>query len=147
METKNKNERILAILKENSKLSTSMISRKAGVPITTVHNRIKKMCKEGIIKKYTIVLDPKKIGMPILALILINFNYKLLEDKNKEAFAKILHIDGVEELFEVTGDYDLILKVRTKDIETLNEVLTKLRSGNFAVRDTKTMIVLNEISN
>jgi Lrp/AsnC family transcriptional regulator for asnA, asnC and gidA len=147
METKNKNERILAILKENSKLSTSMISRKAGVPITTVHNRIKKMCKEGIIKKYTIVLDPKKIGRPILALILINFNYKLLEDKNKEAFAKILHIDGVEELFEVTGDYDLILKVRTKDIETLNEVLTKLRSGNFAVRDTKTMIVLNEISN
>ena len=124
-----------------------MISRKAGVPITTVHNRIKKMCKEGIIKKYTIVLDPKKIGRPILALILINFNYKLLEDKNKEAFAKILHIDGVEELFEVTGDYDLILKVRTKDIETLNEVLTKLRSGNFAVRDTKTMIVLNEISN
>ena len=55
-----KDEQILQILLINSKLSTHQISKKTGIPITTVHNRIKKLTKKGIIKGYTIVIDHKK---------------------------------------------------------------------------------------
>ena len=55
-----KDEQILQILKENSKLSTHQISKKTRIPITTVHNRIKKLKKEEIIKKYSIIIDKKK---------------------------------------------------------------------------------------
>ena len=46
-----KDEKILKLLKENSKLTTQQISKKTLIPITTIHNRIKKLEKEGIIKK------------------------------------------------------------------------------------------------
>ncbi len=150
MQLPEKNKKIISVLKENSQLSTSKISRLTNIPITTVHNRIKKMQKEGIIKKYTIVLDNQKLGKNILALILVNVNYKNLGSGNKsnpqETFRKILKYSCVEDVFELTGRYDLIVKVRTTDMAELNEFLTKFRNEP-GVSNTETMMVLNEFSN
>ena len=80
---------ILEILKHNSNLSTQNIAKKTNIPITTVHNRIKKLEKEGIIKEYSVVLDNKKIGKPIAAYILITVDYKLLQQlKTQHQFPK-----------------------------------------------------------
>ncbi len=63
---------VLDILKKNAKLTTSEISRIVRKPITTVHNRIKKLVKEGVIKNYTVVINYKKIGNHIDAFVLVN---------------------------------------------------------------------------
>ena len=55
-----KDRKILDLLKENSKLSTSKISKKLNLPITTVFHRMKKLEKNGVIKKYTIDIDEIK---------------------------------------------------------------------------------------
>ena len=65
----NKDLAIIEVLKHNSNFSTQQISKKTGIPISTVHNRIRKLEKSGIIKEYTILLDNKKIGKPIAASI------------------------------------------------------------------------------
>lgn len=140
--------KILEILKENAKMTTSKISKRIRVPITTIHNRIKKLQNEGIIKNYTINLDHKKLGKYIYAIILINTKYDLIEgrDKNQEDVAKeIKKLEGTEEVCSVTGINDLLVRVRKENIDELNNFLIdKLRKIN-GVEKTQTLIVLNSL--
>ena len=115
------------------------------MPITTVHNRIKKLEKEKIIKKYTILPDYKKLGKGILSYILVSVMYMLPngEKISQENLAKEIKKLGAEEVSIVTGGTDIIVKVRVKDVDELNEfVIKKLRSVD-GVDKTQTLIVLN----
>ena len=142
-----KDEKILAVLKENSRLSSQEISKKTLIPITTVHNRIKKLLKEGVIKKFTIQLDPKKIGKNIAAYILITVDYKALKQAKTtqhELSKRLKNNVAVEEAAMITGTSDIILKVRVEDIEKLDKFVTvDLRNIN-GIEKTQTAIVLNE---
>lgn len=143
-----KDERILNVLKENSKLSTQQISKKTSIPITTVHHRIKKLEKDGIIKNYTVVLDNKKIGRPISAYILITVDYKLLRQINKtqhELAKKLKSYPAIEEAAMVTGGTDIIIKTRVKDIDELNDFVTKYLRNVEGIERTRTIVILNEI--
>lgn len=142
-----KDEQILSLLKENSKLRTHQISRKTAIPVTTVHNRMKKMESDGIIKKYTIALNYKKIGKSLLAFILATVNYAVPSGKHisQESVAKKVKSLGAEEVFIVTGGTDVVIKIRTTDVEELNTfIVDKLRTVE-GIDKTQTMIVLNEI--
>jgi len=143
-----KDDKILKLLKENSKLTTQQISKKLLIPITTIHNRIKKLEKEGIIKRYTLDLDNKKIGKNIAAYIHIVVDYKLLKEikmSQHELVKKIKQYDFVEEAAMVTGGTDIIIKVRVKDIDELDDFVTKKLRNIDGIEKTQTMIILNEI--
>lgn len=143
-----KDKKILKLLKENSKLTTHQISKKTLIPITTVHNRIKKLGKEGIIKKYTVELDNKKIGKNISAYIHIVVDYRLLKEikmSQYELAKKLKQHEFVEEAAMVTGGTDIIIKVRVKDIDELDDFVTKKLRNINGIEKTQTMVVLNEI--
>lgn len=139
---------ILDILKNNSKLTTSQISKKTRIPITTVHNRVKKLESLGVIKGYTVVLDYKKLNQPILAYVLVAVSYNLPSGKkvDQEILARqIKNFAEVEEVNITAGETDIIIKVRLQDVESLNNfVIRKLRSLD-GVDKTRTMIVLNSV--
>ena len=147
VELDKKDERVLEILKENSKLTTGQISKKIAIPVTTVHNRIKKLEKLGVIKNYTLNLDFKKLGYDIIAFILVSVTYNLPsgEKIKQEQVAQAIKKIGAEEVYIVTGGTDIIIKVRAKNIDDLNDfVIKKLRSIE-GIDKTQTMIVLQEI--
>ncbi|MBW3023085.1 Lrp/AsnC family transcriptional regulator, partial [Candidatus Woesearchaeota archaeon] len=103
---------ILEVLKENSRLSTQEISKKTSIPITTVHNRLKHLKKEGVIKKFTVELDYKKVGKPISAFILVGVDYKLLKEIKMSQYQlakKIKQNEAVEIASMVTGTSDIIV--------------------------------------
>jgi len=144
----NKDEKILELLRENSKLTTHQISKKTLIPITTVHNRIKKLEKEGIIKKYTVEFDNKKLGKNLAAFIHITVDYKLLKEikiSQQDLAKKIKQNDSVEEAAMVTGLTDIIIKVRVKDIDELDYFVTKHLRNIEGIEKTQTMVILNEI--
>ena len=143
-----KDEQIIEILKENSKLSTQQISKKTSIPITTVHNRIKKLEKEGVIKRYTLELDNKKLGKDIAAYINIVVDYRLLKEKNlsqHELARKLKQHEFVEEAAMITGGTDLIIKVRVKNLDQLDNFVTKYLRNIEGIEKTQTMVILNEI--
>ena len=72
---------IIEYLKKDSSLTTQKISRQTRIPITTIHNRIKKLKKKEIIKNYTINIDYTKLGIPLSAYILITIDYNLPNNK------------------------------------------------------------------
>lgn len=148
MKLDEKDLKVLKILKENSKLTTNKISKKTAMPITTVHNRIKKLEKLGVIKEYTIVLDHKKLGKNLSAYILVTVDYKLLKEggiSQYELAKQIKKHDFVEETAMVTGGTDIIVKVRANDIEHLSDFVTKELRNIDGIERTQTMVVLSEI--
>ncbi|MBS3114319.1 Lrp/AsnC family transcriptional regulator [Candidatus Woesearchaeota archaeon] len=143
-----KDEKILRLLKENSKSTTQQIAKKTLIPITTVHNRIKKLEKEGIIKKYTVEVDNKKLGKNIAAYIHIVVDYRLLKEikmSQHELARKLRQYDFVEEAAMVTGGTDIIIKVRVRDINELDDFVTKKLRNIDGIEKTQTMIILNDI--
>ncbi|MEK6948581.1 MAG: Lrp/AsnC family transcriptional regulator [Nanoarchaeota archaeon] len=138
---------IIEVLKYNSNLSTQKIAKKTNIPITTVHNRIKKLEKEGIIEGYTIKLNNKKIGKAIAAYILITVDYKLLNEQKisqYELAKKLKSNPNVEEASVLTGAADIIIKIRVSDIDQLNEFVTKQLRNINGIEKTQTAVVLNE---
>lgn len=136
---------ILDILKKNAKLQTSRISKITKIPITTVHNRIKKLKKLGVIKKYTIDIDFEKIGKPILAYLLVTaLSYSEFKEKplTQNEVAEIIKKSlPIEEINVITGVYDFMIKVRTKNIEELSNLVLALRKLR-GVSKTQTTISL-----
>lgn len=143
-----KDEKILKLLKENSKLTTHQISKKHLIPVTTVHNRIKKLEKDGVIKRYTLELDNKKLGKTIAAYINITVDYKLLKEmkmSQQELMKKIKQDESVEEAAMVTGGTDILIKVRVKSMDELDNFVTRHLRNIEGIEKTQTMVVLNEL--
>ena len=138
---------IIEVLKHNSNFSTQQISKKTNIPITTVHNHIKKLEKGGVIEGYTIRLNNKKIGKNVAAYINIIVDYKLLKEKNMshhELAKKLKRQEIAEEVALVTGETDILLKIRVKNVEELDDFLTKYLRNIEGIEKTKTMVILHE---
>ena len=94
----------------------SQIAKKLKEPSTTIHYNIKKLEREGAIKTYKAVFDYKKIGEGHCSYLLIN----LIQEKYgnpEQVAAEIAKNPKVESVDIVTGDYELIVKLRSKDID------------------------------
>lgn len=123
---------ILRLLQENYKMSSKDISRKVGSPIPTVYAKIKRMENIGIIKEYKTVLDSKKLGKGTTAFIFVSFGYhpfgieKSLDQR--EIAKKIAKFPEVQELHVITGDWDMLIKIKAKDVDDAGKfVVDKLR--------------------
>ena len=132
---------ILSLLKKNAKSTTQQISRELNIPVTTVHNRIKKLESSEIISKYTVVLNQKKLGKTISARLAIRVTK--LADQNKIC-NELLNLEAVDRVYQITGDHDIVAKVCLKDIEELHSlIMTQLRTMP-EIQNTSTTIVLKE---
>ncbi|MBI2141514.1 Lrp/AsnC family transcriptional regulator [Candidatus Woesearchaeota archaeon] len=142
-----KDSAIVAVLKENAKLSTHQIAKRTRIPITTVHNRIKKLEKRGVIRGYTVILDNKKIGKPLAAFIMVTVDYKRLKELKRSQYElakQLLRHPAVESSAMITGAADIIIKLRVENVEGLNEFVTVYLRNVEGVEKTQTAIVLNE---
>ena len=138
----NIDEKIIAELQRNAKATTGTIARKTGIPTTTVHNRIKRMERDGIIKTYVPVLNYAKLGKGITALISISVEHKT----DQEALArKLLHIPAIHHAKIITGGFDILIEARVGTIDELNDLNIKDLRKIQGVDKTQTMIVLKEM--
>ncbi len=140
-----KDIKILNELKQNGRMSAQEISKKTGIPVTTVFNRVKRMEKSSVIKKYSVVLDEGKTGRNIAAYVLITVDYNLLKKKHisqHELASKLRKYDFVEEVSMITGVTDIILRIRVSNISELNEFVTKYLRNVDGIERTQTAVIL-----
>jgi len=143
-----KDYKILALLEENARLTTGEIAKELDIPQTTVHNRIKKMKQNKVIKRFTIDLNRKMIGRGLVAYILCTVSYHTTRGQKINQFEVgqlIKRLPEVEEVSIVTGDLDMIVKVSMRDVDELNDfVIYKLRTIE-GIEKTVTSVVLTEV--
>ena len=132
----NLDKRILEIMKKDSRCPYVEIADKLGVSEGTVRSRVHKMTEDGIIRGFTIKTSSKNVKALVEVKIDVN--------TDTEAIAKELSkYDGVTEVFEVTGDQDIIAIVDVESSQSLNEIIERVRRYNN-ILSTRTRLILKE---
>lgn len=142
-----KDIQIIDALKEDARLSTQKISKKTGIPITTVHHRIKKLVNDKVIKRFTVDINPEALGKTMLAYILVSVDnvYCKKADVTHTDLANIVKKNElVEDAATITGESDLIVKVRVKGIKELDKFMIDYLRPLRGILKTDTKIVLEE---
>ena len=117
---------ILNILQEDSRITLKEIAKRLNLSTTPVSDRMKKLEKAGVIKKYVALVDPKKIGKNLTVFINIS-----IKDHNKSAISEFVEVitqfPEVLECHHITGNADFLIKLVLSDIEAYNQfILDKL---------------------
>jgi len=128
-----KDKAILILIQENSKLTANQISKKIIAPITTVFAKIKRMEEAGIITQYRAILSPQMLNLGTSAFILASVSYTTLKVdgtpvSQRDVAEEIARLLEVQEVHIITGDWDLLVKLRAENVEAVGKfVVDKLR--------------------
>lgn len=123
---------ILTLIQEDSKQTANQIAKKIGAPITTVFAKTKRMEEAGIIKQYRAILSPEKLNLATAAFILAQVSYQTKNDQTpitqRDVAEEIAHFPEVQEVHIITGDWDLLVKLRAENVDAVGKfVVDKLR--------------------
>lgn len=130
---------ILALLQENCKLPLAKIGEKVGLSAPSVIERIKKLEDAQVIEGYRAIVDARRLGKDVTAFIGVTIKHpKLIGEFEKE----IMQLEDTLECHHVTGQHTLLLKVKTDNTSSLEELISKIRSIEGVDR-TETMVVLS----
>jgi len=133
-------KKLLELLQKDAKTPYSKLSKQLGVSEATIHLRIKRLKEKGIIKAFQAIIDPEKVGKGIVAIIAITADPK----KFNEVLDQLKELEDVYEIYDVTGEYYAILKIRVGSREELARLLDKIGSID-GILSTRTMYVLRTI--
>lgn len=132
--------KILEILQDNAKTPYSQIASQLGISEATVHLRIRKLVNAGVIKRFQAIVDPEKVGKKVTAIIAV----VAIPQKYSQVLKQLEKMPEVCEIYDVTGEYSTVLKVRVKSREELARIIDEIGSID-GVESTKTMYVLRVI--
>jgi Lrp/AsnC family transcriptional regulator, leucine-responsive regulatory protein len=116
--------KILNELQQNSRITIRELSEKLFLSSTPIHERIKKLEKDGIIKQYITLIDPKKINKDLVVYISVNLikHTKVAVDKFMDDVNKL---NEVLECYYISGNSDFLLKVYCTGMEEYHQFLTE----------------------
>lgn len=119
------------------------LADKVGLTSSTVHERVKKLEKRGIIKGYVALINAQAVGKPILAFIRLVVGATSDFSQSKQDVAQVcLTEPDVLECHALAGEDDYLLKVRAADTEALEKLIERIRS-NTQISNSVTSIVLS----
>ena len=132
--------RILRILSENANATATEMMAQVNLSIPAINKRIQKLQNAGVIRQFTVLVDPEKVGKSVQAFVLI-----LLQQRSGiDAFMEYVQQDpDILECYSVTGEYDFVLKVCAGDVKKLDEKLVYMKEHQGVVK-SYTMLSLTE---
>lgn len=117
---------ILRTLQNDAKLTTKELAEAVHLTPTPVFERLKRLERQGFIRKYVAVLDAEKLGMSMVIFCKVKLRH-MNRDIAADFVTRIREIPEVTECYNTSGDYDYLLKVRARDMRQYQEfVLNKL---------------------
>lgn len=138
-----KDRKILDELMEDARKSVVDISNNLRIPRATVQERIQKMKQNGLIRKFVAVPSYSQLGRPVTVFILVSFMSGTVSQR--QLGEQIAHLPRVEEVHLITGEWDIMLKVRAESMDELGKlVLDKLRAMKGVMR-TVTCVCFNTL--
>lgn len=136
--------KILDFLQKDAKLTAKELASNLSLTPTPVYERIKKLEKSGIIKKYVAILDADKLNKSLI--VFMNITIKEHDLKSRNLFLdQISKLDAVLEFYHTSGMYDFMVKVRFENIREYKEFLVNEISSIENISDIDSQIVLEEL--
>src|SRR5690348_15171455 len=115
-------------------MSFTELARQAGLSVSAVHQRVRRLEQDGVIKGYVAVFDPDDVGLPLTAFVSIKpFDAAAPDDLPQ----RLEHLAAIEACHSVAGDENYILKVRVTSPVALEDLLQQIRTlGSVSTRTT-----------
>ena len=135
---------ILRLLQQNARITVKEISDTIHLSTTPVHERIKRMEESGVIKQYATLLDPKKVNRSLMVIC-----YVSLKQHSKNAGDKFIktinELDEVVECYNISGEFDFMLKVVTDNMDSYYDFHVNKLSSVENMGNVKSVFVMGVI--
>jgi Lrp/AsnC family transcriptional regulator for asnA, asnC and gidA len=133
--------KLLKMLAEDAHTPLHKMGREVGLSPSGVRRRIKLLEKNGLIKKYSAIIDPKKYGFGVTAFISVDADSRELGGITNS----LLRRHEVCELHRTTGGHDLMIKVRVKDVDSLNKFVDNYIRCFDSVKSVRIILAMETI--
>ena len=133
---------ILHLLQQKGRMSYSDLSARVGLSIPTVTERVRKLESAGVIQRYTAIVDASKLDNGLTAFISVAIS----DPTAYAAFAEsILRLGEILECHHIIGEFDYLLKVKTRDTASLEGLISQAIRPIYGVGRTRTTVVLSSL--
>lgn len=125
---------IVAALQKDARATYADVAARVGLSASSVHDRVRKLEQQGVIRGYSAVVDPEALGLSVTALIAAS----PLDPRQPDDLPdRVAEFPEVEDCFSVAGEANYVLKVRTHTTTELEDLIRRLREkANVTTRTT-----------
>ena len=135
---------LLNFLQQDAKQTNKELASKLNMSVTAVYERIKKLEKSGVIDSYVTLLNKKSIERAFVAFCHIKL-VKHSQDLVNQFEKIVATIDKVLEVYHLSGDYDYLLKVHVKDMESFRKFMVNKLTNIEHIGSSNSMFVISEV--
>ena len=136
--------KILKALQENARITTKELAAKVNLSTTPVFERLKRLEKEGYIKKYVAVLDAEKLNQGFEVYCMVKLK-QMSRDVAQDFTSVIKDVPQVVECYNISGEFDYLLKIMAPDMKTYNEFIINVLGTIDSIGSIQSSFVMNEI--
>lgn len=134
--------RIVNALARYGKLPYQELAERVGIPTSTCHGRVRALEQRGVIAGYRVDINPDAIGHNVSALILLSV-HNHQRDRVPGLSEELRNVPGVQQIFLIGGDKDLVVHVTCKNVTALRELLSEHFGRNPVLSQTQTLLVFD----
>jgi len=132
--------KIISHLQENGRIPIAELAKRLNQPENTVRYRIERLLKNGVIRRFTALVDPRALGLNVSAAVMFKVDPKKLD----QMLEKLISMKDVTNIYQLSGEWDLIAVVFSKDIQGLHTRIEELRRME-GVKEMNVMITTRVI--
>ena len=136
--------KILRLLQKDAKLTNKALSAKLALSVTAIYERIKKLEKSGFIEGYVALICKEKVGKSFVAFCHVKL-VQHTQDNVKQFEREVIAIEEVLECYHLSGDYDYLLKVHVKDMESYRKFMIEKLTKLNHIGSTHSMFMINQV--
>ena len=136
--------KILRLLQEDARLTTKELAGRVNLSTTPVFERLKRLEREGFIKKYVAVLDAEKLDLGFEVFCSVKLK-QMTRDVAREFTRVIRDIPQVAECYNISGEYDYLLKIRARNMKDYNDFIINVLGTIDAIGSIQSSFVMDEI--
>ena len=132
--------RLVQALRADGRASVNELAKQVNVSRATAYQRLGRLRDAGVIRRFTIDVDHRKLGLPIAALVLVN----VVQHSWRDVAEQLRRLPGVEWMALSSGTFDYVLLVRAPNIEHLRDVILGDLQSIPEIRSSQTLVLLDE---
>ena len=136
--------KILKLLQSDAKLTAKNLGDRIALSQTPVYERIKKLERNGVIKKYVALLEPEKLNKSLVVFMNITIREHAVGSRDL-AIQQITSLDEVTEFFHTSGQFDFVAKVRVSKVSDYRDFLVEKMTIIDNIKNIESHTVLEEI--
>ena len=141
IQTDEMDAKIISALGADGRRSYAEVGAEVGLSTAAVHERVKKMLDKGVIRRFSISVDPERVGLNFTAFVAIRNDGGI---HCRDVAPRLRAMPEVQELHSVAGEYDFLAKIRTTHARALEDVIYQIKAIEGVARTTSTVVLNTE---